>query len=382
MNRIFAGLCLLLLWGAACAPAPSPTAAPTATVVKTREAPPTAESTEAVAQPSSTAVAETSVAATEIVADETTPAVTEVVAEATAVLGAVTAQPTTSTAAPLRVAVLPVMNALPMYVAEMEGFYQDEGVAVDLVTYGSAREREQAMQDGAIDAESTDIVAVVLLNNAGFDLRAVRWDSTSTPFFSIVVAADSDVTTVNDLKNVEIAISENTVIEYMTRVLLREAGFSEDEIRLVNLASIPRRLEALLNGDIAAATLPEPTTAQALAGGARVVVNDAETTVVPTVLAFTSAALADRPDDVRAFLRAYERAVEAINADPASYRDLFIPSASLPAELRDTYEVPQFRTAGVASESEINDLLDWMDSRGVLRQRLPYANYVDGSYLP
>lgn len=285
-------------------------------------------------------------------------------------------------AAPLRVGMLPVLNALPMVVAEAEGFYQQEGVTVELIPYASAREREQAMQNGAIDGESTDVVAVILLNNAGYPLRAVRWDSTSTPFFSIVVAGESPIMSVDDLKQVEIAVSENTIIEYMTRVLLREAGFSEEEIRLVNIASISRRLEALTDGQAAAATLPEPTTAQALAQGARVIANDTDTSVVPTVLAFTTDALSQRPDDVRAFLRAYERAVEAINAAPENYRDLFVTSAQLPEALSASYAVPHYRSAGVASEAEIEALLDWLSSREMLRQRLTYAEYVDTTFLP
>jgi len=359
MTRIFAYLCLVLVFASACAPTPpSSTLEPTATVFKTRESPPTPGAE----------VTEVAVETTEITTEATAPTAAQATDDITA--------------APLRVGVLPVMNALPMYVAEMERFYQQEGVTVELITYGSAREREQAMQDGTIDGESTDIVAVILLNNAGIDLRAVRWDSTSTPFFSIVVAEDSEITTVDDLKNVEIAVSENTIIEYMTRVLLREAGFSDDEIRLVNIASIPRRLEALTNGQVAAATLPEPTTAQAVAQGARVILNDAETGVVPTVLAFTTDALANRPDDVRGFLRAYERAAEAINADPTAYRDLFIPASNLPQELRAGYEVPHYRTAGVASEVEIEAILDWLGSRDMLRQRLTYTDYVDNTFLP
>lgn len=310
--------------------------------------------------------------------EEATAAATEAAA-ATAVVAAATE---TTPEMPLRVGVLPVINALPLYVAELERFYQQEGVSVDVITFANAREREQAMQDGSIDGETTDLLTVVALNNAGYSLRAIRWESTSTPFFSIVVRGDSAIQSVEDLAGAPVAVADNTVLAYMTRVLLLEGGLSEDEINLTNVSSISRRIEALEGGEVSAATLPEPLTAQVVADGSRVIANDANTGMVPTVLAFSEEALNERGDDVRAFLRAYERAVEAINANPENYAGLFAASAGLPDAIQSSYAVPEYRTAGLVSDDELDSLIAWMDSNGMMRQRLDNNAYIDRSYLP
>lgn len=350
MKYLLAILALLMLVIGACSPATTPTPLPPTSEATTEDS------------PTDTAEATADAEAAEATAD--------------------TAQTSATGDEPLRIAALPVINSLPLHVAAEEGFYEDEGVSVELVPFGSAREREAAMQAGAIDGENTDLISAILLSNAGVGVRAVRLDPPATPFFSIVVGAESGIETVEDLKGVEIAVSSNTVIEYLTVQLLREQSFTDEDIRLIEVSSIPQRLEFLANGQVKAATLPEPLTTLATAQGGRVILNDADTGFVPTVLAFSQQALDERPDDVRAFLRAYERAVEAINENPNQYRDLFIASAGIPENLQETYEVPPFLEASVLSEEQVQAVMDWMVERDLIEQALPYDQVMTGDFLP
>src|SRR5690606_32306507 len=135
--------------------------------------------------------------------------------------------------------------------------------------------------------ENTDLQNVILLINGGFEVRAVRFDPPATPYFSIIAGPDTDIETVEDLAGVEIAVGFNTIIEYLTWVLLRDAGLEEGEIAMIEVSSLPQRLEFLVSGQVQAATLPEPLASLAVAQGARVIINDESAPVVPTVLAFS-----------------------------------------------------------------------------------------------
>lgn len=289
---------------------------------------------------------------------------------------------TASVDAPLRVSVIPVINILPLLVAEREGFYADQGIEVEIVGFRSTSDRDEAMLAGEIDGQNTDLVSMLHLIDAGGSVRAVRSDPPTTPYFSIVAGADSGIETVEDLRGVEIAVSNNSIIEYLTRELLLAQGFTEDDLNFQQVRSIDSRLEQLRTGQIAAATLPEPMTSLAVAQGAHVVLNDEAAPFVPTVLAFSAQAIAERPDDIRAFLRAYERAVQAINADTEQlYRDLFIQTVSIPEALRDTYQVPTYSEASVLNEEQVASVVNWMVERGLLNA-LSYEEVVDPSFLP
>src|SRR5690606_10631640 len=184
------------------------------------------------------------------------------------------------------------------------------------------------------------------------------------------------------LAGVEIAVGFNTIIDYLTWVLLRDAGLEEDEIAMIEVSSLPQRLEFLVSGQVQAATLPEPLTSLAVAQGARVIINDENAPVVPTVLAFSLETLEERPEDVRAFLRAYERAVEALNENPDEYRELMIERANIPQPLRDSYEIPPYLPAGVMTEEQVKSVMDWMVMREYIEEPLEYDRVVNGDYLP
>jgi NitT/TauT family transport system substrate-binding protein len=131
---------------------------------------------------------------------------------------------------------------------------------------------------------------------------------------------------------------------------------------------------------VAAATLPEPLTTLATAiQEGTALLSDSDIGFVPTVVAFNQAVLDARPQDVAAFLSAYERAVEAINRDPETYRDVEI---QVPDPVRATYKIPEFVPARVPSPEEVQDVMDWMVEQGLIDEPIAYETIVDGSFLP
>lgn len=283
----------------------------------------------------------------------------------------------------LEIGVLPVLNTLPLYVAQSEGFYEEEGVNVELLPFASARDQQIAVQVGEIDGLNTDLAVLTGLVANEFELRAVRSEPINEPYFSILAAPDSGIESLDDLRGVPIAISENTIIEYLTTELLTNAGFSAEDIVYEEVPAIPVRLELLGSGAVQAATLPEPlTTLAANLQGATVLASDDEAAFVPTVLAFTTETLDANPEAITAFLRAYERAVEAINTDGEAYRDVMNENIRIPEPLQATYPIPTFPTSNVASTEQVMLVVDWMVANDLIEETIPYEGLVDDSFLP
>lgn len=283
----------------------------------------------------------------------------------------------------LRIGVLPVLNTLPLYVAEAEGFYEEQGVNVELIPFASAPDQQIAVQVGDVDGLNTDLPVLASLVAGGFEFRAVRHEPILEPYFSIVAGAESGIESIDDLRGVPIAISENTIIEYLTTEMLLDAGFSEDEIVYEQVPAIPVRLELLASGQVAAATLPEPLTtlATTLQGGT-LIANDADSPFVPTILAFSSETLDENGDAVVAFLAAYEQAVNAINEDGESFREVLAENILIPEPLQATFPIPTFPTAQVPTEEQTALVIDWMVGNELLDEALTYEDLVDGSFLP
>lgn len=288
----------------------------------------------------------------------------------------------------LNVGVLPVLNALPTYIAQQEGLYEQYGVNVNLVPVDSGRDRSIAMQASQIDVGNSDAVAHVLQVVGGQAVKIVRHD-TFTPdyrFFSIVAGAQSGITTVADLiaaleaDTAQIAISQNTLIEYLATAMLRDAGYEPEADDYTEVAAIPLRLELLAQGQVAAALLPEPLTtlATTLQGGTALL-DDSALEFVPVTLTVNQNVIDERPGDVCAYLQAYNDAVALINAEPEAYRQ---NDVRVPDPVRGTYTIPQFADFRVPSEAEMTAVLDWMLAAGLLEDAPTYDDLVDGQFVP
>ena len=283
----------------------------------------------------------------------------------------------------LRIAVLPVLNTLPLYVAEAENFYVEEGVNVELIPFNAARDQQVALQAGEVDGANTDLAVLELLVSGGVDLRAVRLEPIEGRYFSIVAGADSGIETLDDLRGVPIAISQNTIIEYLTTEILRDAGFSDDEIVYEEVPQIPVRLELINTGQVAAGTLPEPLTTLAVElQGATLVGSDEVAAFVPTVLAFSTEVLTGQPEAIFAFLRAYERAVIALDENPEAYRDVMNANNRIPEPLHGNYPVPSFPRTVVPSPEQTALVVDWMVDIGLLQEPLAYDELITADFLP
>lgn len=303
---------------------------------------------------------------------------------AAALLGACQGAPAASTPS-LKVGLLPIVDVLPMYVAEEEGYFAQENVAVELVPFTSAVERDSALQAGQIDGQLNDLVATLLLDKGEQQYAIVRQTfqgSPAMPMMYILAAPGSGITTPADLKGVEIGISGNSVIEYTTQAMLKAAGLDAAEIKTVEVSKIPVRFDMLMKGQLRAATLPDPLASLAVAQGATVVVDDSASGVGQSVMTFRRTTLEEKPEAVRAFLAAYERAVETINANPDQYKALLVERAKVPEEIKDSYAMPPYPPARVPTEAEFADVVEWMVANELLAAPVAYDQVVETGFLP
>ena len=78
----------------------------------------------------------------------------------------------------LRIGVLPVIDTLPLYVAESEGLFEREGINVELVEFSSAMERDAAFTAGSIDGYFGDLVNTLVIKKSMDNLIGVNGNNT------------------------------------------------------------------------------------------------------------------------------------------------------------------------------------------------------------
>jgi NitT/TauT family transport system substrate-binding protein len=286
----------------------------------------------------------------------------------------------------LRFAVLPILESLPMYVAQKEGLFEKHHLKVELIPVASAPERDQVVAAAQVDGMINDALSTALIYQDQVRAQVVRYARTATQqdaLFSLVASGKSGITSVDGLKGVEIGVSQATIIEYLTERLLQAQGFKPQEIKTISVPKIPDRINLLGAGELKAAMLPEPPVTLALLQGGKLVLDDRALPEVSfSTITFQKDFIDQHAESLRGFLAAIEEAVALINAGPAKYGDLLVEQKVVPPQLAGKFKVPPFVTAGVPSETQWNDMLAWAKEKKLLPQDVSYSASVTASFLP
>jgi len=283
------------------------------------------------------------------------------------------AKPQSETVAPLRVGIMPDADSLPFMLARDRGFFDQEGVKVELILFSNPQERDAAIQAGRLDGAISDLLAAAFLTAAGYDFKVT---SLTDGRYGIVASPQSGIKTLAELRGKRIGLSVNTIIQYTVDAQFEAAGVPA-EYEAVAVPRMPLRLEMVLGGLIEAASLPEPLLTAAAAQGA-VLLSTTDTTGIDAgILLFSKKALDTRLDAVRAFYRAYYRAAVLINADPDAYRDYLVKQASFPESVKDAYRFVNYRRPSLPDDLQIRYALNWLKNRKLLDAELSPADLTD-----
>ena len=286
----------------------------------------------------------------------------------------------------LRIAVLPILDALPMYVADQEGLFEEQGIEVEFTPVASAAERDQVITAGQADGMINDGISTLLYNQDQPVIQVVRFARTATaenPQYFILAAGQSGIDSVEGLKGVDIGVSQGTVIEYLVDRLLQAEGFSQEEIQTIAVPGIADRMSLLASGELEAAMLPDPLASLAVQNGAMVVLDDSSHPEFGySLISFRKAVTDEHPEAVRGFLAAVEEATNRINANPDQWEGVLVENNLVPAPLQGSYQIPPYPAASNLSEAQWEDVLSWAQEEGLVSKDLAYADSVNSSFLP
>ena len=285
----------------------------------------------------------------------------------------------------LKVGLLYDEEALPAYIAQQEGLFQKNGVNVQLIPFHSAEERDSAIQSGAVDGAEGDLIEVSLLNQGGFPVKAVTVLLGAKPsegrFY--ILAAPHTITNVADLKGKTIAVSQNTIIDFLADEMLTLKGISPDQVQKVYVPDMPLRVQMLLQKQVAAALLPDPLASEAIYQGAPVLVDKSKLPVnlSQSVLLFRDDAIKTKPDAIKGYLQAYAQAEQEVDQNPDRYRQLFYDKVDVPKQVQGLVPVPSFSPPQLPTHDNVQLVLDWMNKKKLLTKNLGYDDLVSGEFI-
>ena len=255
--------------------------------------------------------------------------------------------PAQETSVKPKLAIMNAVHDLPVLVARDKGYFKDEGLDIEFVTtpgmaqvttshavkFDSVFDRplDSVYNDGGIDqyrmCEWGIMKRAVEANCSGLRRRKIVALGASMSKFAIAVAPNSRIYEPEMLKDKEIAVTPNNGSHFTTLKMVE--GFLEQEhVKTVNAGSMPKRIEALKQGKVAAVSLMEPWISVAQKMGLRILIESHST---------RSEAASDDLDGktLAKMFRAQGRAVKDLEQDPTPYIHYFVRETGGLLEAKD-----------------------------------------------
>lgn len=276
---------------------------------------------------------------------------------------------------PLKLGAMSSMDYLPFVIAEKQGIYDSLGLDLTIIKFFSANDRDAAFQSGNIDGTVIDYTGAALQQANGIPLAIVMEND---GYFHLITGRNSHISSIEQLKGKNIAVSRNTVIEYSTDQVLAKAGLSPAEVNKPEINKIPLRLEMLQNGQIDASILPDPFATIAMRNGHNSLITTKDLGISVTGTIFNKKVLADKRREIEVLIRGYNLGVEYIKKHPQSqWKDILVEDAGVPEALTGNVLLPQYKEAQLPSPKDLESTLKWLKEKQLVPSSYNAENLVD-----
>lgn len=246
-------------------------------------------------------------------------------------------------------------NPLSLVVRD-QGFLEEivgESVAVEWVQSAGSNKANELLRSGSVDIGSTAGSAALLARANGSPIQVI--DIYSQPeWAAIVVAAGSDITSVEDLKGTSVAATKGTDPYFFLLQALEEVGLSANDIEVQNLQHADGRA-ALEGGSVAAWSGLDPIMAAAeVESDATLLYRNVDFNSYGFLNA-TEEFITDHPDLTQAVVDAYEEAREWALANPAETAELLAEVAAIDIAVATTVieERSNLDVSGIPGEAQL-----------------------------
>ncbi|MEU7985587.1 ABC transporter substrate-binding protein [Streptosporangium canum] len=159
----------------------------------------------------------------------------------------------------ITIGALPIPDSAALYIANKRGFFQKEGLTVDIQVVQGGAQAQQGLFGGSLDATQTNYVSTFLAASAGNKPKIISDLYQATPnSFNLMVAKDSSIKSPADLKGKKIAVNSLRNIGTLSVTsVLKTHGLTDKDVEFLEFP-FPDMAGKLEQGVVDAAWMTEP----------------------------------------------------------------------------------------------------------------------------
>ena len=203
----------------------------------------------------------------------------------------------------------------PLAVAEEKGFFDAEGVDVNLKFFNDYTASIDALNAGQVDANAETLNDTIASVATGADLQIVINTDFSAGNDAVIV--DKSITSIEDLKGKKVAAEAGVVDHFLLLQGLKTKGLAEKDLQFRALPT-DAAAAGFAGGQFDAVAVFAPFTVQALKRpGSHVLFSSKDYPgTIPDHIVFSKSVVDARPDDIQKIVNAWYKTIDFIKTNP------------------------------------------------------------------
>lgn len=263
-----------------------------------------------------------------------------------------------------QVAVLPVMDCLPIFYAHDMGYFDSVGVDVRLLEYRAEMDLDTALARKHAHLGYTSLPRLLMMERAGDTLLP---QAALPGRIALLTAHSKRIRNLKQLEERMVGIDRHSAADYWSDQIMVEAGLPQAAIYRPQINDLPLRTSMLTSQLIDAALLPEPYATQAWLQGNRKIFETPDSALPLQCLAMPSLWTCDslRTAQQKLFVEAYKHAILQLNNAPQQeiLRNILKQRYALDHAVIDSLRLPHFAPLAPPNENAWRKTKDWLNDR-------------------
>lgn len=268
----------------------------------------------------------------------------------------------------LRLGIMSASDAAPILLAKEKGYFKEEGVDLQLEIFTNGATKQSSIQAGELDAAMLSMIQ--FLNNVNGGLKA-KITTTTDGTFPIVLGKNYE-----EKKDVKVGLMEVSVTNYLADEYLKDYN-----VEKVFINEMPVRMQMLMASELDMAVLPEPLASNAQLKGLEKRVYGEPDDFTPNAIVFTDEFIKANPSTVEGFHKAYNKAVEEINANEEVAKDILIKDLELDPQIKDLIALPKYHKSRIPTKEYLENVLVWTENLQGNKLNINYDDVVSKDFV-
>ena len=265
--------------------------------------------------------------------------------------------------AALKVAVLPTLDCLPIYLAKDHQMF-DTAVDIRLKLFTAQMDIDTALANRRVEVGVSDLVRVERLKKQGDSLKYL---TSTNAYWQLVTNRNARILDLKHLDDKMLAMTRYSVTDLLGDLAVDSAKLKSESVYRIQINDVNVRLKMLENNEMDALLLTEPQAAMARMLKHKVLMDTRKLDMEMGVIVVQREGMngEDRAKQLRAFMRGYNKACDSINQyGIASYAPLIAKYCHVkPEALKQIDKDLKFHRIALPREEDVERAKNWLSKK-------------------